>query len=71
MEKVNAMSVEDMLKGKHGHGPISLLNLPAAIPQMATLDAHKAANTFEVRDVKNEKVECTVNKDHVKCRCRC
>ena len=113
MKKVNAMSVEDMLKGKRVsvktadanttclnqefqelsfdagkvlgemnfgwediitaaiHGPISLLNLPAAIQQMATLDAHKVAYTFEVTDIKNGKVECTVNKDHVKCGCRC
>lgn len=42
-------------------GAITLLNLPAAIQQKATLDAYKATNTFEV--------ECTVNKDHVKCHC--
>ena len=52
-------------------GAVSLLNLPAAIQQKATLDADQAANKFEVasRDAKNGKVECTVNKDHVKCRC--
>lgn len=111
--RVNAMSVEDMLKGKRVsvgtadktstcsnrefqelsfdaakvlreknicpediitaviEGAVALLNLPAAIQQKATLDAYKATNTFEVasRDAKNGKVECTVNKDHVKCRC--
>ena len=52
-------------------GTVALLNLPAAIQQKATLDAYKASNTFEVasRDAKNGKVECTVNKGHVKCRC--
>ena len=113
VKKVNAMSVEDMLKGKRVsvgtadktstcsnqefqelsfdaakvlrekntcpediitaviEGAVALLNLPAAIQQKATLDAYKATNTFEVapRDAKNGKVECTVNKDHVKCRC--
>lgn len=113
VKKVNAMSVEDMLKGKRVsvgtadktstclnrefqelsfdaakvlreknicpediitaviEGAVTLLNLPAAIQQKATLDAYKVTNTFEVasRDAKNGKVECTVNKDHVKCRC--
>lgn len=89
VKKLNAMSVEDMLKGKRVSvrkadetsacsnqefqelsfdvgkvlreknicsediitavikGAISLLNLPAAIQQKATLDAQKGANTFE------------------------
>lgn len=115
VKKVNATSVEDMLKGKHVsvrktdetstcsssngefqelsfdaakvlrdknispqdiitaviEGALSLLNLSAEIQQKATLDAHKATNTFEVafRDAKYHKVECTVNTDFVKCRC--
>lgn len=113
VKKVNAMSVQDMLKGKRVsvgtadktstcsdrefqelsfdagkvlrekdvcpeeaitaviEGAVSLLNLPAAIQQKATLDAYKATNTIEVasKDAKNGKVECTANKDHVKGRC--
>lgn len=103
VKKVNAMSVEHMLKGKRVsvrtpdktskcsnwefqelsfdaakvlseknicpediitaviEGAITLLNLPAAIQQKATLDAYQATNTFEVA--------CTVNKDHVKWHC--
>ena len=50
-------------------GAVTLLNLPAAIQQKATLDAYKATFEVESRDAENGKVECTVNKDHVKCRC--